>query len=185
MNFPPTAATGREALCVAVELGQTSFMQLKTPQNTSHIQPERVRIAHGPERLGAASGTDLVRWRTLNLHISTAFIIFSRRATTLTQGLFVSVFFFLLCPSNPPHRPHTSTLPQRTHLASSSAEEYHCINGSLFCLCVRPFFAFSFGPNSALAYADVCHPHENLCLSVPKRPNRLSSQLILQLTYPA
>lgn len=115
------------------------FHAAENPRNTSHIQPERVRITHGPERLGAASSTDLVCWRTLNLHISIVFIIFSRRATTLTQGPFVSVFFFLLCPSNPPHRPHTSTLPQQTHLASSSAEEYHCINGSLFCLCVRPF----------------------------------------------
>lgn len=137
------------------------FHAAENPRNTSHIQPERVRITHGPERLGAASSTDLVCWRTLNLHISIVFIIFSRRATTLTQGSFVSVFF-LLCPSNPPHRPHTSTLPQRTHLASSSAEEYHCINGSLFCLCVRPFLL------SALArtYADVCRPDENLCVSL-------------------
>lgn len=56
---PPTAPTGREALCVAVELGQTSFMQLRTslllllPLNPSthehvaHPQPERVRLAHG------------------------------------------------------------------------------------------------------------------------------------------
>lgn len=70
------------------------FHAAENPRNTSHIQPERVRITHGPERLGAASSTDLVCWRTLNLHISIVFIIFSRRATTLTQGPFVSVFFF-------------------------------------------------------------------------------------------
>lgn len=113
------------------------FHAAENPRNTSHIQPERVRITHGPERLGAASSIDLVCWRILNLHIIIVFIIFSRRATTLTQGPSVSVFFF--CSAQTLLFPHTSTLLQRTHLASSSAEEYHCINGSLFCLYVRLF----------------------------------------------
>lgn len=45
MNFPPTAATGREALCVAVELSQTSFMQLKTPE-THRTSNQSVSESH-------------------------------------------------------------------------------------------------------------------------------------------
>ena len=58
-----------------------------------------------------ASGADLVCWGPLKLHIILAFIIFSRRATALTQGLFVSLC--LLCPSTP-KRPSRLLSPLNT-----------------------------------------------------------------------
>lgn len=65
---PPTAPTGREALCVAVELGQTSFMQLRTslllllpttpaPTNTSHIHNQSVSDSHTAKPAVARSVT--------------------------------------------------------------------------------------------------------------------------------
>ena len=61
-----------------------------------------------------ASGADLVCWGPLKLHIILVLIIFSRRFTALTQGLFVSVC--LLCPSTPNHLCASSSL-YITHLA--------------------------------------------------------------------
>lgn len=160
------------------------FHAAENPRNTSHIQPERVRITHSPERLGAASSTDLVCWRILNLHIIIVFIIFSHRATTLTQGPFVSVFFFCSVPQTLLTAP-TPPLFSSEHIWLPLLLKNTTVSMVLFSASASVPFAFSFGQNWALAYADVCRPHENLCLSVLERPNRLSSQLILQLRYPA
>lgn len=181
MNFPPTVQTRREALCVAVELRQTPFIQLK-PLNT-RTSNQKVSESQTAKMVGAASGADLVCWEPLKLHIILVFIIFSRRAAALTQGLFVSVC--LLCHSTPSPPPPTPPLFSTEHIwrwASTSAEEYQCVNGSLFLL--RLSLWFSFGQKRLLAWGDVCRPHENLCLSFLKRPHCTDSQLILRLRYP-
>lgn len=111
MNFPPTVQTRREALCVAVELRQTPFIQLK-PLNT-RTSNQNVSESQTAKMVGAASGADLVCWEPLKLHIILVFIIFSRRAAALTQGLFVSVC--LLCHSTPsPPPPHLHSSPLNT-----------------------------------------------------------------------
>lgn len=95
MNFPPTVQTGREALCVAVELSQTPFKQLKPLNTCTSIQ--NLSESQTAKMAATASGSDLVRRVTLKLHIILVVIICSCRAKALTQGLFVSVS--LLCPS--------------------------------------------------------------------------------------
>lgn len=123
-------------------------------------------------------------WGPLKLHIILAFIIFSDGATALTQGLFVSVCLF--CPSTRkgPHSSSSLSLsPEHIwHWASTLAEEYQCVNGSLFPL--RLSLWFSFGQKRLLARRDVCRPLENLCLYFLKRPlctDYAFSQLILKL----
>lgn len=58
MNFPPTVQTGREALCIAVELGQTPFKQLK-PLNTC-TSTQNLSESQTAKMAAAASGADLV-----------------------------------------------------------------------------------------------------------------------------
>lgn len=58
MNFPPTVQTGREALCVAVELSQAPFRQPK-PLNTC-TSNQNVSESQTAKTVGAASGADLV-----------------------------------------------------------------------------------------------------------------------------
>jgi len=97
MNSPPTLLAGREALCVAVELSQTPSYNWNpwTP-----AQLGRVLQNHWLVRL--VSDADLVCWGgPLKLHIILVFIIFSLKATALTQAFFVSVC--LPCPSTHHH----------------------------------------------------------------------------------
>lgn len=152
-----------------------SFIQLEPwtlAHQTSVSESQRAKM------LSLASGVGLVCWGPLTLHIILVFIIFSRKATALTQGLFVSVC--LLFPSVAP----TPPLLYWTHLALGFhlAEEYQCVNGSLFPL--RLSLRFSFSQKGLLAQRGVCRPHENLCLYFLKRPlctGYTFSQLILQL----
>lgn len=82
----------------------------------------------------------------------------------------------------PPPTPPLFSTEHIWRWASTSAEEYQCVNGSLFPL--RLSLWFSFGQKRLLAWGDVCRPHENLCLSFLKRPHCTDSQLILRLRYP-
>lgn len=170
MNFPPTVQTGREALCVAVELSQTPFKQLK-PLNTC-TSNQNLSESQTAKMSATASGADLVGRGPLKLHIILVFIIFSYRAMASTQGLFVSVC--LLCPSTPLTAP---TLLSSLVNAFGAGLPLSFL--SLFPL--RLSLWFSFGQKRLLARGDVCRPHENLCLSFLKRPLCTNSQLILQL----
>lgn len=58
VNFPPTVQTGREALCVSMDLGQTTFMQLK-PLNT-RTSNQNVSESQTAKKVSVASGADLV-----------------------------------------------------------------------------------------------------------------------------
>lgn len=134
--------------------------------------------------VGLASGAHLVCWGPLKLHIILVFIIFSHRATALTQGLFVSVC--LLCPSiaPPPPTPPLFSTEHIWRLASTLAEEYQCVNCSLFPLRLSLWLSFSQG--RFLAGGDVCHLHENVSLYFLKRPlctDYTFSKLLLQLRY--
>lgn len=182
MNFPPTVQTGREALCVAVELVQPPFREQK-PLNT-RTSNQNVSESQTAKMVGLASGADLVCWGPLKLHIILVFIIFSHRATALTQGLFVSVC--LLCPLNPPTAPTPPLLSTEHiwHRASPLAEEYQRVNGSPFPL--RLSLWFSFGQRRLLAGGDVCRPHENVSLFPQKatlhQPHVLTAHFAAQMS---
>lgn len=73
-----------------------------------------------------------------------------------------------LNPSPPLPTPPLFSTEHIWRWASTLAEEYHCVNGSLFPL--RLSLWFSFGQRRLLAGGDVCRPHENVCLYFLKRP---------------
>lgn len=136
VNFPPTVQARREALCVAVELSQTIFIQ-QEPRN-ARTSNQIVSESQTAKTVGAASCADLVCWGPLKLHIILVFIIFSRGATSLTQGLFVSVC--LLCHSAPSLHPHLHSSPLSTFGTGLPLLLKNTIVSMVpFFFCARPF----------------------------------------------
>lgn len=102
-----------ERLFVRLWSSANPFHTTETPE-LSHIKPESVRITDSQDGWSSQRCRPCMLGGPLKLHIILVFIIFSHRATALTQGLFVSVC--LLCPSTPT-APHASSLLHWTHLA--------------------------------------------------------------------
>ena len=174
MNSPPTVPAGREALCVSMELGQPPpplLIELKLLNTRTSNQ----NVSESPtaKMVSLASGADLVCWGPLNLHIILAFIIFSRWATALTQGLFVSLR--LLCPSTP-KRPSRLLSPLNT-FGTGLRLWLKNTNVSMV-----PFFPYACPFGSALAgrsfwLRETCAALMKICLSISsKGHSALTSQ---------
>lgn len=158
------------------------FHTAETPER-SHIKPECVRITDSqdgwcsqrcwPCMLGATQITyyfcvRYLQWQSHSID---------------TGPLCICLPALSLNPTAP--TPPRFSTEHIWRWASTLAEEYQCVNGSLFPL--RLSLWFSFGQRRLLAGGDVCRPHENLRLYFLKRPlypDHTFSQLILQLRYP-
>lgn len=179
MNFPPTVQTGREALCVAVELSQTPFKQLK-PLNTC-TSNQNLSESQTAKMSATASGADLVGRGPLKLHIILVFIIFSYRAKALTQGLFVSVC--LLCPSTPLTAP---TLLSSLLNAFGAGFPLLLKNTSVS---MAPFFLWACPFGSALArkgywLGETCAALMKICVSLSSKGHSVQTHSSFSSSYP-
>lgn len=104
MNSPPTVPAGQRGSLCGCGARPTAFIQLKPLY--AHTSNQNLSESPTAKMVSLASGADLVCWGPLKLHIILVFIIFSHRATALTQGsLCICLPVLSLNPHPPPPTP--------------------------------------------------------------------------------